>query len=126
MAKFHCLILALTFAASTQLANAQSAANPAMEEPDRVAWQLFATVNAPVPSARNNNATFETWASDEDTFTATPTWPSGPSPAKLKVPALVRLAPLALRPPVLPGGSEEVRRNKDAFDFIVSNKLYTH
>lgn len=104
-------------------ARAQSTANPAVEEPDRIAWQLFATVNAPAASAGNNNATFETWASDDDTFRRTPTWPSGQSPMQLKVPALVRLAPI--KPRVLPGGSEEVRRNRDAFDFIVANHIYT-
>jgi hypothetical protein len=125
MAKFCFLTFAITIVATTGSAVAQSAANPAVEEPDRVAWQLFATVNAPAPSAGNNDANFETWASDEDTFTTRPTWPGGPSPAKLRVPALVRLAPRSLRPRVLPSGSEEVRRNKDAFDFIVSKRLYT-
>jgi hypothetical protein len=126
MAKnYYLAVAALIFVTGTELARAQSSANPAVEEPDRISWQLFATVNAPVPSAGNNNATFETWASDEDTFAATPKWPDGVSPARLKVPALVRLAPASLRPRVLPGGSEEVRRNRDAFDFIVSNKLYT-
>jgi hypothetical protein len=112
------------FLSATGVAFAQSSANPAVEEPDKVAWQLFAMVNAPAASAGNNNATFETWANDDDTFNASPTWPSAPSPSKLKVPALVRLLPVNQRPRVLPGGSEEVRRNKDAFDFIVSNKLY--
>jgi hypothetical protein len=125
MGKFIGLLIVALFVIAALPARAQSTANPAMEQPDRVAWQLFATVNAPAASAGNNDATFETWANDEDTFTAAPTWPSAPSPAKLKVPALIRLAPLAQRPRVLPAGSEEVRRNKDAFDFIVSNKLYT-
>ena len=119
------LSLAMLFVIAASSTHAQSTANPALEEPDRVAWQLFAVVNAPAASAGNNNATFETWASDDDTFTANPTWPGTPSPPRLKVPALVRLAPRALRPRVIPGGSEEVRRNKDAFDFIVSKRLYT-
>ena len=106
------------------LALAQSAANPAVSEPDKVAWQLFAVANAPAATTGNNNATFETWANDDDTFNPSPTWPAAPTPSKLKVPALVRLLPLSQRPRVLPGGSEEVRRNKDAFDFIVGNKLY--
>jgi hypothetical protein len=122
---FACLPFAALFVIAALPVRAQSPANPAMDEPDRVAWQLFAVVNAPATSAGNNNATFETWASDEDTFTENPTWPSTPSPTRLKVPALVRLAPLSQRPRVLPGGSEEVRRNKDAFDFIVSKMLHT-
>ena len=35
------------------------------------------TVNANVPSAGHNNALFETWASDGDTFQPKPVWPSG-------------------------------------------------
>jgi hypothetical protein len=102
----------------------QAPANPAVSDPDKVAWQLFAVVNAPAAAADNNNATFETWANDDDTFQPTPTWPATPSLAKLKVPALIRFLPVSQRPRVLPGGGEEVRRNRDAFDFIVKNNLF--
>jgi len=83
-------------------------------------------VVTPAATAGNNNATFETWASDDDTFQQNPVFPSAVSPKNLKVPALVRGAPgkPALQPHVVAGGSEEVRRNKAAFDFIVNNKLY--
>jgi hypothetical protein len=95
MKGFVCLLFAMLFVIAASPAHAQSTANPAVEEPDRIAWQLFAVVSAPAASAGNNNASFETWASDDDTFTANPTWPGTPSPPRLKVPALVRLAPLA-------------------------------
>ncbi len=120
LVSFACLA-----AASSQLC-AQTVSNPALNEPDRVAWELFAKVNAPAATAGNNNAMFETWATDDDTFNPSPQWPTTAPVAKLKVPALVRLAPRrpGLQPHVTPGGGEEVRRNRVAFDFIVNNKLY--
>src|SRR5262249_9833130 len=62
--------------------------NSAMNEPDKIAWQLFIQVNSKAGAA-GNNAMFETWASDTDTFTTNPQFPTSP-------------APLALRPPVIP------------------------
>lgn len=101
--------------------------DPALNNPDLVSWQLFVKVNAPAASTGNNNVLFESWASNGDTFTQNPQWPgAAPSAKILKVPALKALAPRrpGLQPHVLPGGSEEVRRNKVAFDFIVKNKLH--
>ncbi|MGY3281587.1 TlpA disulfide reductase family protein, partial [Bradyrhizobium sp. S3.7.6] len=46
-------------------ATAQSTPNPAMNSPDQLAWQFFIQVNT---LAGGNNALFETWASDTDTF----------------------------------------------------------
>jgi hypothetical protein len=99
---------------------------PALNAPDMVSWQLFAMVNAPAATRGNNNVLFETWATDDDTFTTSPQWPTAPLLAQLKIPALIRLAPRipGLQPHVLPGGSEEVRRNKVSFDFVVQNNLY--
>lgn len=101
--------------------------DPAMSNPDQFSWELFVKANAPAASQGNNNVMFETWAADGDTFTQDPKWPgTTPSPKVLKVPALIARAPRqpGLQPSVLPGGSEEVRRNKTTFDFIVTNKLY--
>ena len=64
------------------------AANPAMNNPDQQAWELFVQVTARAGGA-GNNALFETWASDTDTFTTNPTFPTAP-------------APLALHPPIVP------------------------
>ena len=58
---------------------AQTDPNLAMNNPDQQAWTLFLTVNADAKTAGNNNALFETWASDGDTFRAKPVWPSGGS-----------------------------------------------
>jgi len=107
--------------------------DPAINNPDKVSWQLFTQVNAPAATTgKNNNVLFETWASDDDTFVTSPVWPSTAPVAKLKVPALVRFAPPRKGPnpfvvPMPPGAtvSEEVRRNKAAFDFIVDHKLFT-
>lgn len=116
-------------AVMTSPALAQTDPDPAMNHPDRVAWQLFVEANAPAATAGNNNARFETWASDSDTFRPTPQWPAGaPSPLVPHVPVLVQFRGRqpGLQPHVpAPGGSgEEVRRNKAAFDFIKDNKLY--
>ena len=89
------------------------------------------TVNADAASAGDNNALFETWASDGDTFRAKPVWPSGGSQMQIGARALSlaieQLHP-HFRPELLPTGSrligEETRRNKPAFDFIVQNNLF--
>jgi hypothetical protein len=101
--------------------------DPAINEPDKLAWQLFAKVTAPAASAGNNNVLFETWASDDQTFTQNPQWPTTAPVMRLKVPALERAAAAqgGLQPQVLEGGGEEVRRNKPTFDFIVNNNLFT-
>jgi hypothetical protein len=121
--------------------------NPAMNNPDKISWELFTLVNRP---ANSTHAVFETWASNEDVFVQNPVFPgaSGPppcgpqqvagltipvaSPKILNVPALEALAPRlpGLAPRVVPGGtedfaSEEVRRNEVTFNFIACNKLQT-
>jgi hypothetical protein len=116
-------------------ANAQTPdPDPGVNNPDMVSWQLFALVNKSVPGV-GNNAVFETWASNEDTFQTNPKFPgaSGPpncgqplvaaapggiqvaaitpvaSPKILNVPALEALAPRppGLQPHVIPGGTED-------------------
>jgi hypothetical protein len=100
--------------------------------------------------ATTNNAIWETWADDEITFPAhpdpksPPAWPApGAAPAKqlavstqqlfaarlrsqasANVPEQFRPQPVPLPRIPTEGGSEEVRRNKDSFDFIVSEKLW--
>ncbi|MYN16808.1 hypothetical protein GTP81_08590 [Rugamonas sp. FT107W] len=127
------------FAVSISLLNAASAAEPKnpMNAPDELAWQLFLQVNASVQPGTGGNALFETWASDHDTFQLQPQpWPVKTAPLALKVPAL-RAAARALSKghafqtvQVVPGAtddepSEETRRNKEAYNYIVANKLFT-
>src|SRR5882672_10290033 len=64
--------------------------NPALNDPDRVSWCLFLYVNSNASTSGNNNALFETWASDHDTFQTNPVWPGPAAPAK------------PLRRPILP------------------------
>src|ERR1700722_405030 len=125
-----CLPITVATALFFQSCFAQDDPNAALNQPDMVAWQLFLQVNADAKSNGNNNATFETWASDAETFTSAPKWPTTPSPLQLKPRALglIQLiqVPGAFHPFVVPGGesTEETRRNKSDFDFIVQNKLF--
>jgi hypothetical protein len=122
-----CCVLLLTNLA----ASAQSDQNPALNAPDQVAWQLFIQANA---RAGGSNSAFETWASDTSTFVTNPVFPTAPTPPSLRqpiLPALGRQSAQAagiLVPAVPPGAdqgvTEETRRNKAAFDFIVRNNLY--
>jgi len=108
--------------------------DPAMNHPDKVAWQLFIEANK--PSAQAGKVIFETWPSDQDTFSPNAKCPPSlnlnlsaiaVSQLALKQPALLRLAPRkrGLTPHIVAGGGEEVRRNPAAFNFIVCNKLNT-
>ena len=108
----------------------QTTDNPAMNAPDQVAWKLFIQVNT---AAGGSNALFETWASDTDTFKATPQFPGGGAsrltPHAPVVGAAGRLAVQRagrLLPQIPPNPSigEEARHNKDTFNFIVANNLY--
>jgi hypothetical protein len=116
---------------ATQPGSAQTDPNPAMNNPDQLAWTLFLTVNADAKTANNNNALFETWALDGQTFIPNPVWPTTPAPVAAGERALGLVvqrhrAGGAAAPAVVPGGNatEETRRNKPDFDFIVQNNLF--
>lgn len=109
--------------------------DPAMNHPDKVAWEIFIAANK--PSSQAGKVVFETWPSDADTFKPTATCPTSPvlnpnvlavaiSDLVLREPALKRLAPRrpGLQPHIVAGG-EEVRRNPVSHNFIVCNKLHT-
>jgi hypothetical protein len=107
-------------------------ANPAMSQPDKVAWRLFA--EATRPTAVPGKVTFETWASDADTFKTDPRWPDS-NAEKTLINRLGRSQPetrwasapaLACAPgQIAPCIGKETRRNRAVFDFIVANKLTT-
>ncbi|WP_261337698.1 hypothetical protein [Rhizobium leguminosarum] len=118
-------------------------ANLAINRPDEASWRFLAYVAGPV-AATPNKALFETWASNEDTFTPHPVFPGAKgdpscgqsgaaaeiatpvaSPKILSLPALQQLAPMGSVPHGSPDGSEEVRRNQATFDYIVCNQLFT-
>lgn len=101
--------------------------NVAMSDPDRLSWQLFVELTA--PSGHAGKVVFETWASNQDTFTAQPAFPATPSPKVLHYPALGGPAPAEQDGPwqrSVPGG-EEVRRNRATFDYITApeNRFHT-
>ena len=113
------------------VALAQSDPNPAVNDPDELSWKLFLTVNADVATSGNNNALFETWASDGDTFQTSPAWPAVAGQIQIGPRALSLVLERAhprFAPQVVPGGKalvgEETRRNKTDFDFIVQNNLF--
>lgn len=110
---------------------AETAHDPALNNPDEQSWELFMTVNASVAGAGDNNALFETWASDGDTFRPSPVWPDSAAPMQIGPRALslaLERVHSRFTPEVLPGGAaligEETRRNKPDFDFIVQNELF--
>lgn len=87
----------------------------AISDPDQFSWTVFTQVVSPVQGG--TAVTFQTWASNTDTFSLTPTFPTG---AKRSV-----LAPLSIGLPTttaqmvdFPDDVQEVRRNRPAFDFI--------
>ena len=112
---------------------------------DEFIWRLFTQFAAPVANAPGAPVAFETWASDADTFSYTPTWPAPTAPKKFQ-PSVLRAATTPHGGPVdvpcaTPGNAavggfpttgtptpciaEEVRRNRPQFDYIVSNNLNT-
>jgi hypothetical protein len=50
------------------------------ENSDAFMWELFTQIAAPVSSDSGSAVEFERWASDADTFTSHPHWPTGPEP----------------------------------------------
>lgn len=120
------------------------------ENSDAFIWRLFTQFAAPVAKG-SRRAVFETWASDEDTFSNTPHWPDPKRPIKLHSSVLQAIKTLPLRrsvnlrsltidvpckPPTgaavagfpitgtpAPCIAEQVVRNRAQFDYIVKNHL---
>jgi hypothetical protein len=105
--------------------------DPALNAPDKLAWELFIQVNS---RAGGSNSAFEAFASDTDTFKPDPQYPPGPTPPSFRTPILERIAAESalkngvLLPAIPPNPvrfrGEETRRNRAAFDFIKNNNLY--
>jgi hypothetical protein len=112
---------------------------------DEFIWRLFAQFAAPTFKSQPSSVQFETWASDEDTFSFTPHWPAPNEPKKFQASVLGAMTGTQHSPidvPCAPPGNaavggfpssgsptpciaEEVRRNRVQFDYIVNNKLNT-
>lgn len=121
---------------------------------DEFIWNLFTQFTAPANSGEPKPVFFETWASDGDTFSATPAWPAPGAPTRFQ-PSVLQLATepashdsavsnLAAAidvPCKTPGNAgvggfpqtgtpkpciaEQTRRNRPQFDYIVENNLNT-
>jgi hypothetical protein len=121
------------------------AVNGKTENSDAFIWRLFTEFAAPVSGSHPSPVVFETWASDEDTFSKTPHWPGPGEPKKLHASVLgstrtPHLIPIdvACNPPAgaavggfptsgppTPCIAEEVKRNRPQFEYIVNNHLNT-
>jgi hypothetical protein len=124
------------------------------ENSDAFIWELFTEFAAPASKTRPRPVLFETWASDEDTFSKAPHWPEASRGLKLhgSVLAAAKAIPLDKSVPHLraqtidvacktpPGAAvggfpttgtptpciaEQVARNRAQFDYIVKNHLNT-
>jgi hypothetical protein len=122
------------------------------ENSDAYVWRLFTEFAAPISKANSSPVVFETWASDEDTFSLAPHWPDSAAPKKLHASVLQTLKgpggfgkaishgtiDVGCNPPgnAAVGGfptdglpapciAEEVRRNRPQFDYIINNNLNT-
>jgi hypothetical protein len=58
------------------------------ENSDAFIWELFTQFTAPASPKALSPVAFETWASDADTFTSKPHWPSAPEPLQFHVSVL--------------------------------------
>jgi hypothetical protein len=121
------------------------AVNGRTENSDAFIWRLFTEFAAPAIKSRPSPVVFETWASDEDTFSKTPHWPGLDEPKKFHASVLASATTphlIAIDVPCsTPGNAavggfpasgtptpciaEEVKRNRPQFDYIVNNQLNT-
>jgi hypothetical protein len=120
--------------------------NPAINTPDKFAWETFVSINKPVTPG-GNTATWESWINEEDVYADPnhiPTWPAQQLLAQQLVKRLKPITQLRIQKEEvathnkrlhigetktllvapLQGGAEEVRMNKSTFGFIVENKLW--
>lgn len=111
--------------------------NPAMQQPDRMAWQIFAELNQPV--AGTTESLWQTYPEQAEVY---PPDPDPANPPKWRdisgVEPVLRARPstqqrlratgpaparAAASPCDVPN-SEEVRINKDTFDYLIANDLW--
>ena len=138
--RIHCLIasttigLAISFFVPPHLARAADT-HPALNQRDRFGWEVFVKICAPAHDG-TNNAIWETWATDQDTF---PFFPQAGSPPQWPATKAKRLTEsrqgkafedlkkrMGTHPGlrITTGGGQEVRRNREAFDFIIDHDLW--
>lgn len=112
---------------------------------DEFIWRMFVQFVTPFSKESASPVVFETWASDNDTFSFTPHWPDPTEPKKLRASVLGTahtrsadpIIDVPCKPPPTAGVAgfpttgpspciaEEVRRNKPHYEYIVKNNLNT-
>jgi hypothetical protein len=108
---------------------------------DEFIWRTFVDFVSPAIQGQASPVVFDTWASDEDTFSYTPHWPSPTEPKKLHTSVLGAMStpnhspidvPCSPPPGAATGGfpptgciAEEVKRNQPLYNYIVDNHLNT-
>ena len=132
-----CLLLATSMWVTHEPNRATAAdTHPALNERDRFGWEVFVKICAPAKDG-TNNAIWETWATDEDTFPQQPQpgqppkWPAAPKSKRLTesrqgkaFEALKRRMGVHPGNRISLGGGQEIRRNREAFDFIADHELW--
>lgn len=124
------------------------------ENSDAFIWRVFTELTAPVSKGVPSPVVFETWASDADTFSPNPRWPTPGEPIKLHASVLAVAKTLGANQPLtaslahtidvpcqpppgaavggfptsgtpVPCVAEQVARNRDQFDYIIGHNLNT-
>lgn len=127
----------LLAAPAPSYAPAKADAFTASNDPDRFAWQLFCAISAPAENEHPRDIVWETWPEQNEIYAdpdVAPQWPDADFPGKTLRPSAqhharrLAMAGESELPP-LPKprdgvANEEVRDNKEAFDYIVDNKLW--
>jgi len=115
------------------------------ESSDMAAWRTFTQALAPSGNPLHRKVELETWATDQDIYTAEPHWPAPGAPKQLQpnrvasdrsmsdLHALVVTPNQCFQPLDAQAGNfpptgcigEEIRRNFATYQYIVSNGLYS-
>ena len=112
----------------------------AINDPDRFAWQLFCAISAPAGNGHPREIMWETWPEQAEIYAnplVAPQWPSAEYHSKTLRPSVQHVArqtatmaqPSSTELPPIPKprdgvSNEEVRDNREAFDYIVKNQLW--
>jgi hypothetical protein len=135
--------LAAIMAAWAGPAGAANQKLPWGESADMAAWRTFSLAVAPSGNPANHTVELETWATDQDIYTAEPHWPAPGAPKQLQanrvasdqsmsnLHALVVTPNQCFQPLDAQAGNfppngcigEEIRRNFASYQYIVSNGL---
>lgn len=95
---------------------------------DEFIWTIFLNSVGKEITTKGEKAQFETWASDNtDTFVLSPKWPLPDAPSfKIQCKDLnLKGSPAGFRFPADGCVIEDIKRNREQFDYIISNGLNT-